>query len=181
MADYLYCDSDNLLQVTGVSDGLTGDYINDATVTAVLFETLVRRLSGAASDAGGGTVNLPITAHGLLDSDYIRLEGTQNYDEEYAVSSIPDTNHVIITATFAAETFTGKEEVYYAIRRTTGTWPEALAHEEGDDDGYYDGILPDDTIGILFGTFCYIYVTIISGVSKLTLRKKWRALYAPVE
>jgi len=166
-----------------VRDGLSGDYINNATVTATLFEAVIKRFlsDGVAVDAGGGTVNLPIRTHELLDTDFIRIEGSQAYDEEYAITSIPDANHIVITATFVAETFTGKEEVYAAVRRTTGTWPESLVHGGGDADGYYDGNLPDDMIRVIFGDWYYIYVTIISGASKLTLRKKWRALFAPVE
>jgi len=67
--------------------------------------------AGAAVDNGGGTVDIPITAHGFFANDYLTLRGTTNYDGTYLIA-VPDANTVRITATYTAETFAGTEKAF---------------------------------------------------------------------
>lgn len=65
----------------------------------------------AVVDNGDGTVEVPLTAHGLTDSDIIYISGTANYDGLYALGSQANTDSITITATYVAETLIGSETV----------------------------------------------------------------------
>jgi len=75
--------------------------------------------NAAAVDKGGGLVGIPITGHPFAAGDTITLDGTSNYDgAEEIVSETAD--EVVITATYAAETFAGTETATSAV--TDSNW-----------------------------------------------------------
>lgn len=67
--------------------------------------------AAAAVDKGSGLVGIPATAHGLSTGQKIVLSGTTNYDGTYELDATSSTNEMVITATYAAETFGGTEAV----------------------------------------------------------------------
>lgn len=112
-------------------------------------------LIGAARDAGAGKVGLPIEAHGQIAADYIHIIGSANYDGEEAVVSV-SRDEIVITATYAAEVFTGKEEVYIGIQGT-GLPGISLSDDGGGD---YSAYLPDDLERYTRGKRCILLVTL---------------------
>jgi hypothetical protein len=64
--------------------------------------------NAAAVDKGSGLVGIPITAHTFIDNDVTTIAGTTNYNDTYTIVS-QTANEIVITATFAAETFAGTE------------------------------------------------------------------------
>lgn len=65
-----------------------------------------------AVDKGDGTVGIPATAHGLSEGDSITIAGTVAYNGNYTVLGATTTNEIVITTTYAAETFAGTELAY---------------------------------------------------------------------
>ena len=60
--------------------------------------------AGAAVDAGGGLVKLPIASgHGFLAGERVCIDGTVNYDGVFVINSVEDT-YIIIPATYVSET-----------------------------------------------------------------------------
>lgn len=60
--------------------------------------------AGAAVDAGGGLVKLPIASgHGFLAGERVCIDGTVNYDAVFVIDSVEET-YIIIPATYVAET-----------------------------------------------------------------------------
>lgn len=70
--------------------------------------TLARRvvLSGAAVDKGSGKVGLPCAGHGLMPGARITVAGSTNYNATYTLLRGTSANELVVTATYAAETFT---------------------------------------------------------------------------
>lgn len=88
-----------------------------ANYESVKFEAKTDEVSDvidnqAAVDNGDGTVDIPIASHAFTDGQIIYINGTTNYDGQHtlAVGSVGQT-YVIITATYAAETFAGTETI----------------------------------------------------------------------
>lgn len=69
--------------------------------------TLARQvgLVGAARDAGSGKVGLPSAAHGLPVGSRITVDGSTSYDGTYTVLRGSSADELLITKTYAAETF----------------------------------------------------------------------------
>lgn len=61
--------------------------------------------AGVAVDKGSGTVGIPVTGHGIDIGKHIVIYGTDSYNGEHVVESTTTTNEIVITATYAAETF----------------------------------------------------------------------------
>ena len=141
--------------------------------SVVITEQVQGRLVGAARNAGGGTVGLPIEGHGRVASDYVHLIGTANYDGEKAIVSV-ERDEILITAAYVAEVFTGKEEVYIGIKGT-GLPSIALADDGGGD---YSALLPDDLEKYTRSKRCILLVTITkAGVDLLVTKKSPTGFY----
>jgi hypothetical protein len=57
----------------------------------------------SVADAGGGDIRAQTgTAHGLVVGQYVRFQGFTNYDGEYAITTVSDTTHFDVTATYVA-------------------------------------------------------------------------------
>jgi hypothetical protein len=64
--------------------------------------------NAAAVDHGTGMVRIPITAHGMTAGNMIRIAGSVAYNGIWTITSV-DTNYIVITTTYVAETFAGTE------------------------------------------------------------------------
>lgn len=71
----------------------------------------VATLSGAAVDQGGtpNVVRIPSADHGLDVGDKITIEGTTNYNGQFAVVAVPDADNFDIESAYVAEVFAGTE------------------------------------------------------------------------
>ena len=181
----IYISSDNLVTLSGLTDAETDSYVNDATVVMSLFSKTTKNPdAGAAVDKGGGEVGIPCTAHGLAAGDHIRIEGSQNYNDEYTINSV-STDEIVITATYTAETFLGTEVIYVGIANGTNISLSYVAASDGD----YTGILPDtlermveysasQTYGGVTTTgLFYLFVEAVKDTSRLTKRVSLQAIY----
>lgn len=111
-----YIDTDNIIRVEGLQNVVTEAYVNDATITGILYNLPALNPNAAAAvDKGSGKVGIPCTGHGQVEGDSIRLERTLNYNADYMVLAETSTDELVVTATYVAETFTGDEFIYVAI------------------------------------------------------------------
>ena len=76
-----------------------------ATITIEIDNKTHKNFSaGAAVDAGGGLVKLPIASgHGFLAGERVCIDGTVNYDGVFVIDSVEET-YIIIPATYVSET-----------------------------------------------------------------------------
>jgi hypothetical protein len=114
----LYIHSPNVVTWDGFKDSETDTEVNDATLTMSLFKKtpLSPIADGPAVPLeGGDKVGIPCTGHGLSSVDYIRLEGSINYNDEYAVDATSTANQIVIVETYVAETFLGTERIFVGI------------------------------------------------------------------
>jgi len=79
------------------------------TITADADEQVLD--AAAATNEGGGLVGIPCTGHGYSPGASVLINGTTNYDGVETVHADTTANSIIITATYAAETFAGTETV----------------------------------------------------------------------
>lgn len=125
---------------------------------------------------GGGQVKVPMNSVGLTTSDFIRIESSKNYNDQYDIDAIDagQDGYVTITATNVAETFTGNERIYIGIGQGKDI---SLTHVGGDEDGYYDGIQPDTLEGVYEGASYYLFKKIVFGGNTSLHRYKFVADY----
>lgn len=153
-------------------------------VGSTMTETTKGVLKGVAVDEGGGKVGIPVIDHNCIANDYIRIEGSTNYNKEYTVSSVTN-DKIVVTETYVAETFLGTERVYHGVPNGTNiTLPYVAASN-----GNYRGILPDDlerlveyassqTTGGLSETGKYqLFLWAEKGASKTTKRVALQGAY----
>jgi hypothetical protein len=184
---YIYISSDNLVTLDALTDAETEALVNDATVVISLFnQTTLSPDAAAAVDKGGGEVGIPVTDHGLVAGDYIRIEGSQNYNDEYAVEAGTTTNEIVITETYAAETFLGMEKIYVGVKNGTN-----LSMSAAGSGGKYTAILPDtlermieySQSAVTYGGtttttgLFYLFIEAIKDTAKMTKRIALQATY----
>lgn len=95
-----------------------------SAIAAVTLDSAEQALdNAAATDEGGGDVGIPLTGHGRSEGETVLLNGTANYDGVHVLpdQTKGDANKVIITATYAAETFAGTETLCVVINTSTYT------------------------------------------------------------
>ena len=186
MAD-IYISSDNLVTLTGLTDAETDAEVDDATVVMSLFSQTTKSptVDGTADDKGGvpNEVGIPSTAHGLVAGDYIRIEGSQNYNDEYEIQSV-SANEIVIESAYTAETFTGNEVIYIGMKNGTNITMAAAGSG-----GVYTGIMPDtlermveysasQTFGELTTTgLFYLFLEAIKAGARMTKRIALQAVY----
>jgi len=99
-------------QISGdvsVSDIATG-IETPAAVTALPLSFLIN--NAAAVDKGGGLVGIPLTSQPFATGEILTISGTTNYDAtDYVVDATSSADEVVITATYAAETFDGVDDM----------------------------------------------------------------------
>lgn len=86
-----------------------GDIVTDSSTSGWAgLATAVSLDDGPAVDKGDGKVGLPCTGHACSAGDRIRITGSTNYSSiVYAVDATSTANEIVITETYAAETFSG--------------------------------------------------------------------------
>jgi len=137
-----YIDTDNVVSVIGLRNVETGAYVNNATITGILYKSSALRpiADGPAVDKGSGLVGIPCTAHGLASGVVIRIERTINYNAEYLVNAGSTVNEIVVTATYTAEVFTGEEFIYEAIVGTIAA-PVSFGYVSASDGDYVGKIV----------------------------------------
>ncbi len=96
--------------------------------------------AAVAVDKGAGKVGIPCTGHNKSTGDTIRFERTLNYNAVYLVDASSTVDEIVITASYAAETFTGEEFIYEAIHGSTAS-PITFSYVSNSD-GDYVGKFP---------------------------------------
>lgn len=146
------------------------DHANSATIPAGDSTGLV------CVQLGGGQVKIPMNTVGLTTNDFIRIESSKNYNDQFDIDAIDagQDGYVTITAVNVAETFTGRERIYVGIG---GGKDIALTHVGGDADGFYDGVQPDTLEGIYEGSTYYLFEKIVFGGNISLHRYQWTADY----
>lgn len=175
----VYISTDNVVTWSELKDSETDAYENAATLTMSLFKKtpLTPIAAGPAVDKGGGKVGIPCTAHGLTSADYIRIEGSQNYNDEYAVDATSTANEIVITAAYVAETFLETERIFIGIADGTN-----ISLPYTGTPGLYRGVLQDTmqrlieytatpTFGEITETgLYYLFIEAVKGASRTTKR-----------
>ncbi len=123
-------------------------------------------LVGEARDVGGGDVGLPLEGHGRIAADYVHIIGSANYDGEEVIVSV-ERDEIVITASYTAETFTGKEEVFIGIKGPG--LPSIVFNDDGGGD--YSATLPDDLEKFVRGKRCILLVTVAKAGIDLLVAK----------
>ena len=96
----------------------------ETAICTITLDSAEQNLDNAAAvDKGGGLVGIPLTGHGYSEGQVILLNGTGNYDGVHTLPSqaAGGANEIIITATYAAETFAGTETACIVIETVTHT------------------------------------------------------------
>ena len=139
-----YIDTDNVIRVVGLRNVVTSAYVNDATVTGILYELPALHPNAAvAVDKGAGKVGIPCEAHNQVAGDSIRLERTISYNGAFVLDAGTTVDELVIVTTYVAETFTGEEFIYCAIVGTAAV-PITFTYEYGSN-GNYVGKIPYTT------------------------------------
>lgn len=121
---------------------------------------------------GGGQVKIPMSTRNITTSDYIRIESSQNYNNQYDVDAIAD-GYITITATNVAESLHGDEVIYIGI---VGGKDISLTHGALAD-GAYNGIQPDTIQRVHEGQLYYIFEKIEYAGNVVLHRYHWVADY----
>ncbi len=111
---------------------------------------------------GGGQVKIPMDTVGLTTNDFIRIESSKNYNDQFDIDALDagQAGYVTITAVNVAESLTGDEPIYIGIG---GGKDIAFAHVGGDADGYYDATQPDTLEGVYETKPYYVFEKIVYG------------------
>ena len=125
----------------------------------------------AISAAAGAKTQIPMNTTGLTVNDFIRLQSTKNYNDQYDIDAIED-GLVTIVEPYVAESFTGNEVIYTGI---TGGKDITFTHAGGDVDGYYDGVQSDALESVYEGALYYLFEKIVYGGSTSLHRYQWAA------
>ena len=67
--------------------------------------------NAAATDEGGGLVGIPVTGTIFAAGESVVIAGTTNYNGTYTLDAATTANKLVITETYAGETFAGTETV----------------------------------------------------------------------
>lgn len=149
---------------------IVGDQADIATIPAGDSTSLV------VVQLGGGQVKIPMNTVGLTTSDFIRIEGSKHYNDQFDIDAVDavQAGYVTITAANVAETLTGREKIYIGIGggkdiafTPTGTSP----------DGCYDAIQPDTLENVHENDKYYLFQKIVYSGSIALHRYLWAAAY----
>lgn len=161
-----YLDTDNVIRIVGLRNVVTGAYVNNATVTGILYKLPAISPDAAAvvNKGDATTVGIPCTGHGLSEGDTVRLERFQNYNGIFDLHADTTVNELVITAVYAAEVLTGEEFIYCAIVGTTSV-PITFSFEFGSN-GNYVGKFPYTT-PLLQGESYMMCIKEVSGTEQV--------------
>ena len=170
-----YKNSDTLVLCSSLQDQTDDNYITNATVTCTLYEYTTRKTldKGPAVDKGGGLVGLPCSAHGRSSGDYVLIGSSINYDAEYQLDATTSANELVVTASYVAETFNGRETVQKAVTNARNISLSYIAAS----DGNYRGTIPDTVKLIEEDEYDLITTATDSNSNVLNDRKRWKVGY----
>jgi hypothetical protein len=94
--------------------------------------------NAAAVDKGSGLVGIPVTSHAFTADFEVTIAGSTNYNNAYTIVS-ETANEIVITETYAAETFGGTETIISTIKTIgkVGTEAGTFANTEAQDSSYH--------------------------------------------
>ncbi len=170
--EILYVSSDNLITVEGVQNAITDSYISDATVNLMVCaeDEVLNINADVGVDKGDGKVGIPVTGHSRVSGEYIRIDGTENYNAEYAVDVTSTTNEIVVTASYVAETFTGEEKIYPSVSGTASVTLSYITASNGN----YQGVLPY-TAKLVDEKEYFMIISIVSGSNQVLVVSTWKA------
>ena len=179
-AAYWFCESNNLFLVEGLYDNTNKMWMNalDTTKRLSMFKETSESINadGSAVNKGDGKVGIPITGHGFATGEYIRIQDSINYDDEYTVDATSTANEVVITATYVAETFVGTEEIYHGVNGATNITGTYVTQTNGN----WQFIVPA-AADLRDGETFIAYITLTDGSSTLTIKESRKAIFYPRE
>jgi len=173
--DKIYIDSENLVTIDELKNEETGAYLTGGdTVVMTLFKRSPLHIDedGVAADKGGGKVGIPVAAHGLATNDIVRISETENYNGEYTLDATSTADEVVITATYVAETFTGRENVFVGLASCYQVPLSYVAASSGKFQGYVQ-----DTTHLIEGDRYILFVSVTSGPANLLIRMNLMAQF----
>ena len=164
------------IEITGQNGVFQAENINTDTQANIATIPAGDSTGLVCVQLGGGQVKIPMNTVGLTTDDFIRVESSKHYNDQFDIDAIDagQDGYVTITATNEAETFTGNEVIYIGIG---GGKDIALTHVGGDADGYYDGIQPDTLESVYEGSMYYLFEKITYAGNVLLHRYNWVAAY----
>ncbi len=124
---------------------------------------------------GGGQVKIPMNTTGLTTDDYIRIESSKHYNDQFDIDAIDvgQAGYVTITAVNVAESLHGDEPIYIGI---LGGKDIALTHGVLPD-GAYNGIQPDTLQHVHQAEQYFLFEKITYAGNVLLHRYQWVADY----
>jgi len=143
----------------------------------VVTETGNCHLDNFATITADSTKNqrtkIPATAHGLDSSDFIRIESTDQHNDQYDIEAIRDADNFIIDKTYVAETFDGDEGFYVGLPNGKDISLTYIPTSSGN----YKGTIPDNIGGLFSTEKHFVFVEVVYGSVILLLRLEWQVIY----
>jgi len=138
-------------------------------------------IASIAADSTGvvDNANKPqfyVRNHGLTTSDYVKLVNQKTYSGECDVTAVAEGLVTLDMTYSTADKCTGEEELYVGIQNGTAI---TLTHEASDPDGYYDGILPEEMLKLIYAGYYHLFITVESNGDTVRQRLILRAVYMP--
>ena len=164
------------IEVTGQDGVFQNEDISTATQANIATIPAGDSTGLAVVLLGGGQVKIPMNTTGLTTDDYIRIESSKHYNDQFDIDAIDvgQAGYVTITAVNVAESMRGDEPIYIGIG---GGKDIALTHVGGDPDGYYDGIQPDTLENVFDGKQYFVFEKITYAGNIMLHRYQWEAAY----
>lgn len=170
-----FLDTDNIVRIEGLRNAVTLAYVNDATITGILYKLPVLSPDAAVVvDKGAGKIGIPCAGHELSAGDSIRLERFQNYGGAFLLDADTSVDELVVVATYVAETLTGSEFIYIAIVGGVGT--EIVFDYIDASDGDYVGKIPYNA-PLLQDESYVLCVKTVKGVEQVLAKIIYRAGY----
>ena len=166
----LYIESANLWKVDALIDKVDDSAITDATIIASICRDEPLELSGAPTDGGGGEVKFPITAHGLVTGDKVRIVGSKTYDQEIDVTRV-DADNITFTDTFSVDDVVYADIDVFVV--VANGYQISIPHISG---GNYRGVLPD-TIHLLNEAWYRVFTHVDASGTILLMQDRLQAIY----
>lgn len=170
----LFIETDNLLEIRALKDAESDTIVNGATVVAGVYKDPPKSPNAGDSAIeiiGPAEVDIPSTAHGLVEGDKIRIHGTINYDSTFDVKAGTTADLIRISSDYVAETFIGNELIYEAVLNA-----DSVDLTEDASTGNYSGILSDTAI-LVYEVWYWLIFQIDKDESRLVIRSKRKATY----
>lgn len=162
-----YIETDNVVRIKNLQNVETLEYINDATVTGILYQLPALSPAAAAvvvDKAPAIGVGIPLVAHDITVLTGVRCENFINYNGDFIVEMGTSVDEIIIDDTYVAEILTGNELIYPSIVGTVDN-PITFAYEE-ESNGDYAGKVPK-TAALIRGVQYMMCIWEVSGAEQV--------------